>query len=227
MRHLAAICLDLDDTLWAVGPVLRRAEQAMHDWLAAHCPRVTERHDPASMRAVRARVVEAYPGRRHDLSFLRRQALLALVDEAGYPAQCAEQAFAVFFAVRNDVEVFADVRPALELLRSRYRLFALTNGNADLAAIGLAGYFELSLSAREAGVAKPDPRMFGALLDRAGLAPREAAYVGDDPVVDVDGARHAGLEAVWMDRFARAWPAEVAPPAHRVRDLGELAGLVL
>ncbi len=227
MRHLAAICFDLDDTLWAVGPVLQRAEQAMYDWLAEHCPRVTQAHDLAGMRALRARVVAVHPARRHDLSFLRRQALLQLVAEGGYPPLRAEEAFAVFYAVRNDVEVFADVRPALERLRTRYRLLALSNGNADLAAIGLAGYFELSLGAREAGVAKPDPRIFAALLGRVGLAPGQVAYVGDDPLVDVEGARRAGLDAVWMDRFARPWPADLVPPAHRVRDFAELARLML
>lgn len=227
MRHLAAICFDLDDTLWAVGPVLKRAEQVMYAWLAERCPRVTERHDLQSMRAVRERVVAEHPKRRHDLTFLRRQALSILVTEAGYGRACAEEAFAVFLAVRNEVEVFADVRPALKRLQSKYRLLALTNGNADLVAIGLDGFFETCLGARDAGVAKPDRRIFAALLQRVQLAPGQVAYVGDDPVVDVEGARRAGLEAVWMDRFARPWPMDLEPPAHRVRDLGELAGLLL
>lgn len=227
MRHLAAICLDLDDTLWPVGPALQRAEQAMYEWLAAYCPRVTGRHDLAGMRAVRERVVALHPGRRHDLSFLRRQALRQLVSEAGYDVELGEQAFAVFYAARNDVEVFADVRPALERLRPRYRLLALSNGNADLAAIGLAGYFECVLGASEAGVAKPDPRIFAALLGRARLAPAQVAYVGDDPVMDVEGARRAGLAAVWMDRFTRPWPPGLEPPPCRVCDLEELAALLL
>lgn len=227
MRHLAAICFDLDDTLWAVGPVLQRAEQAMYAWLADRCPRVTERHDLKSMQAVRERVVAEHPERRHDLTFLRRQALLTMVTEAGYAQERAEKAFSVFFAVRNDVKVFDDVRPALERLRLRYRLLALTNGNADLVAIGLDGFFETCLSARDAGVAKPDRRIFAALLQRVRLAPGQVAYVGDDPVVDVEGARRAGLDAVWVNRFARPWPMDLEPPAHRVRNLGELAGLLL
>lgn len=227
MRHLAAICLDLDDTLWPVGPALERAERATYDWLAERCPRVTEAHDPDSMRALRGRVVAAHPDRRHDLSFLRRQVLLQLVTEGGYEPQCAEDAFAVFYRARNEVEVFADVRPALERLQARYRLLALSNGNADLAVIGLARYFEFSLAASEAGAAKPDPRIFAALLARAGLAPGQVAYVGDDPLVDVEGARRAGLAAVWMDRCSRPWPTDLAPPVHRVRDLGELARLML
>jgi putative hydrolase of the HAD superfamily len=52
------------------------------------------------------------------------------------------------------------------------------------------------------------------------------AYVGDDPYADVEGARAAGLHAVWMDRFGRPWPEGLEPPALAVRDLGELAALL-
>ena len=41
-----------------------------------------------------------------------------------------------------------DVIPALVALRKRHRLFALSNGNADLDLIGLGGYFELHATAR-------------------------------------------------------------------------------
>jgi putative hydrolase of the HAD superfamily len=226
MRDVVAICLDLDDTLWAVGPAIERAEQALLEWLDRHCPRVTALHDLASMRSLRARVAEEFPGMRHDFTFLRREALLRHARQAGYPESVADQAFEVFYAVRNQVEPFADVVPALERLGRRYRLMSLSNGNADLGVIGLAQFFEHSVAAREAGAAKPDRRIFEALLDRAGLEPGQVAYVGDDPHADVEGARGAGLHAVWMDRFGRAWPDGLAPPACRVRNLEELAALL-
>lgn len=227
MQEAVAVCLDLDDTLWAVGPAIERAERAMRDWLARHCPRVTELHDLDSMRALRARVAEDHPHMRHDLTFLRRQALLRHAEEAGYGPGSAEEAFRVFYAARNQVEPFADVVPSLERLRRRYRIMSLSNGNADLGVIGLAQYFEHSIAAREAGAAKPDRLIFEVLLERAGLAPRQVVYAGDDPHADVEGARAAGMHAVWVDRDGRAWPAGLAPPPQRVRDLAELADLLL
>lgn len=226
MQEVAVVCLDLDDTLWAVGPVLERAEQVLYDWLRAHGPRITERHDLASMRDLRARIAAEYPDMRHDLTYLRRQALLRHAQEAGYPETVADAAFEVFFAARNRVEPFAEVVAALARLGGRYRLMSLSNGNADLRLIGLAQYFEHSLAAREARAAKPDRRIFEALLERACVEPQEVVYVGDDPHADVEGARRAGLRAVWMDRFDRHWPDELEPPAHRVRDLDELDGLL-
>lgn len=227
MNRLAAICFDLDDTLWAVGPVLARAEQAMCEWLERRCPRVAASHGPEGLRAERERVAAEHLERRHDLTFLRRQALRNIVTGEGYPPEDAEAAFAVFFRVRNEVEVFADVRPALRRLRGRYRLLSLTNGNADLGLIGLARFFDLSLCAREIGAAKPDRQVFDVLLARAGLAAGQVAYVGDHPLVDVDGARRAGLHAIWMNRLERPWPDGVEPPRHAVRNFGELASLLL
>jgi len=227
MRSVQAVCLDLDDTLWPVGPAIASAERTMYEWLELNCPRITASHDLASLREVRARMASRHPERRHDLTFLRLAALEWHAAEAGYPASVAREAFAVFYAARNRVEPFADVRPALARLAARFRLMSLSNGNADLAVIGLGHFFEHSLGAREAGAAKPDRRIFEALLERAGLAPAEMLYVGDDPEADVEGARRAGLQAVWIDRFGREWPGHLEPPAHRVRDLDELVRSLL
>jgi len=34
------------------------------------------------------------------------------------------------------------------------------------------------------------------------VAPQEAVYVGDDLILDVQGAQRAGLRGVWMNRTA-------------------------
>jgi putative hydrolase of the HAD superfamily len=227
MKQVLAICLDLDDTLWAIDQVIERAEIAMLEWLARDYPRVTEAHDVHSMRVVRQRIAAQFPAMRHDLTFLRRQALAWHAREAGYPEQLADEAFEVFYAARNEVQVFADVMPALDRLRTRFRLMTLSNGNADLRRIGLAHYFERTLAARDAGVAKPDRRIFEALLQHAQLQPGQVLYVGDDPHADVGGARGAGLHAAWVDRFGRRWPQELQAPDLAVRDLGELADRLL
>jgi len=64
----------------------------------------------------------------------------------------------------------------------------------------------------EVGVEKPDPRIFGLALARAGLAPGEAAYVGDLYSVDVRGARAAGMGAVLLDPGGH-WGARDCPMA--------------
>jgi putative hydrolase of the HAD superfamily len=105
-------------------------------------------------------------------------------------------------------------------------LFAISNGNADLSAIGLAHFFERSLSAREAGTLKPDPRIFTMLLEQAGLAPDRVAHVGDDPEADVEGARRAGVLPIWLSRDGAPWPAPLPAPSLHIRTLGELRAVL-
>ena len=42
------------------------------------------------------------------------------------------------------------------------------------------------------------------------LSPGDSWYVGDDPVADVCGAKNAGLNAAWIERYI-PWPKGVAP----------------
>jgi len=221
MREVQAIIFDLDDTLWDVGPVILRAEHAMLQYLADRYPRVLDMHTVEFMRDVRARMALENPAMRHDFTWLRREALRVHAREAGYPETMVDEVFAVFYRARNEVVLYDDVLPALEALQQRFRLFAISNGNADLAAIGLARYFERSLAAREAGMLKPDPRIFAMLLERAGLAPRHAVHVGDDPEADVEGARRAGVAPVWLNRYGDNWPRASQEPL-AIRSLVEL-----
>jgi len=225
MRGVQAIIFDLDDTLWEVGPVIVRAEHAMLAFLAERYPRVLELHTLESMRDVRARMALEHPAMRHDFTWLRLESLRRHAREAGYADSMAQEAFEVFYRARNEVTLYDDVLPALEQLRARFRLFAISNGNADLGTIGLGRFFEHSLAAREAGVLKPDPRIFGLLLERARLGAAQVVHVGDDVDADVEGARRAGVTAVWVNRRGRDWPAATSPPPLTVRTLTELVRL--
>jgi 2-haloalkanoic acid dehalogenase type II len=226
VRNITAVIFDLDDTLWDVVPVIMRAEHAMTRFLAERYPRVLELHTMESMRDLRARMALEHPTMRHDFTWLRMQALLVHAREADYPDSMAREAFEVFYRARNEVALYADVLPALTRLSCSYRLFAISNGNADLGAIGLNGYFERSLAARDAGMLKPDPRIFTMLLGAARVPAAEALHVGDDPRADVEGARRAGIRPVWVNRHGAEWPGDLPQPVHAVGSLTELVALL-
>lgn len=220
-----AITLDLDDTVWPIGPVIERAEARLVDWLAAAAPATLARWGAEGLRRLRAEIGRLRPDLRHDLTALRRLSLQEALETAGDDPALADPAFEVFFAARQEVDPYPEAVEALARLAARFPVLGLTNGNADLARIGLAPHFVGCLSARELGVAKPDPRVFAAACERLGLPPAQVLHVGDDWAMDVLGARGAGQPAVWVRRadHAGAAPSVLPPGVHRVADLAELA----
>lgn len=226
MNGIRTITLDLDDTLWDVGPVIRRAESCLRDWLDRNYPRITARFGPDEVRAVREEVMRDHGDRTHDLSFLRRTVLKRMADAAGYAAFPVDEAFDVFDVARNEVTLFPEALPTLEALRRRYVLVAVTNGNADLDRIGIRELFDGVVSAASAGAAKPARRIFEVAVAAGGAGVDATVHVGDHPHHDVHGAREAGLRAVWVNRRAEPWPGEFPEPDAEVRHVGELCALM-
>jgi putative hydrolase of the HAD superfamily len=134
---IRTITLDLDDTLWDIAPVIRRAETRLRNWLEERYPRIVEMHQPEDIVELRAQVVAEFQDRSHDLTFIRCEVLARMGIAAGYGDDFVDEAFDVFDKERNTVELFPEVRPALESLASRFTLVAVTNGNARLERIGI------------------------------------------------------------------------------------------
>lgn len=219
-----ALSLDLDDTLWPVWPTIARAEVVLRDWLAQHAPATAAAFDTAALRALRDEVAAAHPHWAHDLSAIRRESIRHALRRTGEDPALADPAFEVFFAQRQAVTLYPDAAGALARLSARFPIVALTNGNADLARIGLAGHFTGTLSARELGLGKPDARVFHAACAHLGCAPEGVLHIGDDVRLDVDGAHDAGLPAAWVRRDDhRSTDTPRRAPRHTVPDLAALA----
>lgn len=225
MSTIKAVLFDLDDTLWPIVPVIKRAETVLYEWLKVHAAPVTRRVTIESMRARRQQLMATDPIYQLDLRRLRHAVLLEAFIESGLDVRMVDQAMDVFSKARNEVTPFADVRPTLERLQGRVILGSVSNGVADLHAIGLAHFFQASIAAYRVGRAKPDAAIFQAACDAINVLPEEALYIGDDPLLDVEGAQKAGLLAAWMNRVElgpdRVLPGHVRPDVV-FRDLREL-----
>lgn len=213
LGRIRAISLDLDDTLWPIWPTIERAEKVLHAWLEIHAPMTAALFSsPEALREIRTTMGQMRPDLQHDLGALRRESIRLALYRAGEDPLLAEPAFELFLAERHNVNLFPDALPALEFLAGRFPLVSLTNGNADLARVGLGGFFRAAISAREFGVGKPDPRIFHAAAGALGLDPSQVLHVGDDTVLDVLGARNAGMQAAWANRNEAMWPHEGEAP---------------
>jgi putative hydrolase of the HAD superfamily len=104
------------------------------------------------------------------------------------------------------------------------RLAVVSNWDVSLHDVlertGLRPLVDAVVISAELGVAKPDPAIFRAALDRLGAVADGAVHIGDSLEHDVAGARAAGLEAVLVARNGVAAPAGV----RTVASLAELVG---
>lgn len=130
--------------------------------------------------------------------------LESLCRGAGVPAGSWEEARAALFRMHRSRHLWSagDSRTAPALARLRRagaRLGVVSNSDGRvgeaLEAAGLRTYFDVVVDSADAGVEKPDPRIFLLALEQLGIAPAEALHVGDVREVDVAGARRAGLAA--------------------------------
>ena len=227
VNEIRTITLDLDDTLWEIHPVIHRAEKRLYEWLGEKYPPITAMFSPEDLRGLRKQVVEKHTDKVHDLTFLRHTVLTEAANTAGCRNFVVEEAFAVFDDVRNDVEMFPEARPALAALAKRFKLIAVTNGNASLEKIGIDDLFHGHVNAAMAGAAKPARAIFDAAVAAGGASAAQTLHVGDHPLFDVHGAREAGLRTVWVNRNGDEWPDDYEAPDLQVRHVGELAEQIL
>lgn len=200
------VTFDLDDTLWDIWPTIARAETRLHDWLAEAYPRIVEQNTPVDLRALCDRIASEQPTRAHDRTYVRKAALSHAAANCGYADFDSDPAFEVFYTARNEVIFFEEVLAVLERLARRFRLGALSNGNADIGRVGLGHLFDFSINAIQVGQPKPHPSMFEAACHHSGLEPDRIVHVGDDPEHDVQGAAAAGFRTVWVNRGGKSWP---------------------
>ena len=125
-----------------------------------HVPQLAPDWPRERMRALRDEIAARHPEIAHDYSEQRRRSLRAVLAECADCERLIEDAYTAFYAARNEVTLYDDAADALAQLSARFRLASLSNGNADLDRIGLAHHFEHRLSARDAGVMKPDAAIF-------------------------------------------------------------------
>lgn len=83
---------------------------------------------------------------------------------------------------------------------------------------GLDRYVADWVISEEAGVSKPNPRIFTLAAERAGLGLRWAWVIGDSPEEDIGGAAELGLPSVWVHR-GRDWVEHRYAPTRVASDL--------
>jgi putative hydrolase of the HAD superfamily len=160
----------------------------------------------------------------------RNEAWQIALLRVGIPPSLAPELARDFQLQRADhPQPYDDVRPALEALPSQLSLAVLTNGPAELQREKLLfghldGYFSTVTISAEIGIGKLDVRFFRRSLEQLKVSEDEAIVVGDSLINDIEGAQHAGLKAIWLNRYGE--DAESVRPDATIHSLAELPELI-
>ena len=96
------------------------------------------------------------------------------------------------------------------------RLFQLCRG------LEVENHFEFILASAVFGASKPNPKIFEEAVRRSGFSPRDAVHIGDSLEDDIQGARRAGIQAVWIHCHSGPAPGAFIKEVPVISDLREL-----
>ena len=228
-----AIVFDLDDTLFSLRGCEAEALQKtlVSAGLLARAPKdYAARFASISAKYWSARNVDgAAQYTREDVVARSWRDFLSAHDlDASRSAELAQR-FWTAFCCSSALNPGAEA--ALQRLSGSYRLGMITNGYSDsqrgrLRAAGLLDLFDPLLISEEAGIAKPDVRIFELALAKLQLRPAEVMVVGDSISHDLEGCRRAGID------FCHYCPSGVSAGAlpkarYRIMHLTELIPILL
>jgi len=152
------------------------------------------------------------------------RALMELLEiPAENRAEALERVIAGFRDIHTWSKVLPDTIPTLKKLKSAgYYLAVISNSDGTVTGELQQAGLEFVIDSFNVGVEKPHPEIFEMALERSGIPPHEAIYVGDTHPIDIGGAELAGLRGILIDRVG-AYPDAACP---RITSLSELSTLL-
>ncbi len=127
---------------------------------------------------------------------------------------------------KMDLVLFDDVIAALDNLKKRsFKLGLISNieqnMNETLDRLGLSARLDIIVTSQDAGFTKPKLEIYQYALNKAGVKPEEAVYIGDQYQVDIVGAKGAGMQGILIDRDNYYQEKLDCPKLKSLKDLGD------
>ena len=140
--------------------------------------------------------------------------------------QATKEEVKKFMAAWQDLSPFPEVVPALQKLKTRFKLVALSNGEPQfldyLVKNRIGWNFDGVISVQVAGAFKPHPGVYLRAASLLGLEPGECLMVSANSF-DVMGARACGFRGAYVNRYQLPFEDTPFEPDLVVRDFRELA----
>jgi len=227
LSTIKAISFDLDDNLYNNKPVMQAIEKKMVAYFAnvlvntmVNSPRQQHEFNHQYWFYFRKKAIINQPDLVHDVVKVRlityQLGLISLGFSSKSALEMAQAALDYFIKQRSDFTVPQSSKNVLASLAKRYPLVAISNGNVDTNAIGLAPYFNHVYHAgwQKNGQLlkqKPATDMFKLACQQLAIKPTELLHVGDCGRADIQGALRAGCQTAWLSCYDVGKPISVLP----------------
>lgn len=168
-------------------------------------------------------------GSYQDFYEMNRDGLAYALAAHGY--DLPEETVSEVLSVYHDLDPFEDVRPGLTRLREAgYPVYVVSNGSPEMLdsmveSADLGGVVEDTISADEVARFKPEPEIYRHAAGRTGTPIDRIAHVAG-PSFDVQGAKSAGMQAVWLNRGDDPWETFGPEPDHVAETFEDVADLL-
>ena len=230
-HRLDAVFFDIDDTLCATTAFAQRARRnAVRAMLAAGLQGDEER----IFRELEEVIAEFSSNYEHHFDkLLLRLPESALSDHN--PALVVAAGVAAYHDTKfRELAPFAGVRELLADLRAAgVRVGIITHGLTvkqaeKLVRLGLVPHLDPSaiFISDQIGVAKPNPKIYQMALERCGVAPARALYVGDNPRNDVAPPRQLGMLTCWARLVRKHELGELPRPDFEIETFADLRAIL-
>ncbi|MFC6836186.1 haloacid dehalogenase type II [Halomarina ordinaria] len=199
---------------------------AVETALAEHVDQVESVSDLWRSRSLMYTMVSNFTDAYRPFYDMNRDALRFALESHGVtlPAETVEDVLSTY----HDLDPFDDVRGGLEALTDAgYDVYVLSNGNPEMLesmveAAAIEDVVADLISAHEIRTFKPDVDIYRHAAARTGTPIDAIAHVAG-PTFDVQGAMHAGMQGVWIDRDRGPWDPSVERPDLVVETFFEFA----
>jgi putative hydrolase of the HAD superfamily len=222
---IQAVLFDLDDTLFDHHGCARESlavVQQAHEALRAMPFEALERAHAGFLEELHGDVMLGrVPLEAARIERFRR--LLRAAGTEGRPDVAGEIAAMYRDTYRARRRTVAGAAALMAAIKRHARVGIVSNNLLDeqqekLQVCGLVPFVDALVVSAEARVSKPDPAIFRMALDRLHVEPAHSVMVGDSWTADVEGARAAGIRAIWFNPSGAPLP----DPGADVRQLRAL-----
>lgn len=205
---MKAVIFDLDNTLYDYDVINERAVESTGKWLCGETGISYEEFLRAfdEGRELTKKDMRDCASRHNRMIYFQKTSECLKLNPIQYSLELYEKYWEYML---NNMQLVRGARQLLTRLKESGIKVAICTDltthiqHRKIKKLQITDYVDVFVSSEEADVEKPDIRIFRMVIEKLGIQPEEAIYVGDSYEKDIEGAKRAGIFPVWFHPHGR------------------------